>query len=57
MHDKEHTTANCTVNALCRVLFIVTHDNSLPCVEIDARQTLQKKIKKARASLMAAPAI
>jgi hypothetical protein len=38
-HGKEHTTPFCTVNRLCRALFIKTHGNPLPCANVDARQT------------------
>jgi hypothetical protein len=43
---KEHTIENCTVNTLCRALFIVTHGKALSCAEIDARQRISKSIKK-----------
>jgi hypothetical protein len=45
-HGKEHTTANCTVNALCRAVFILTHGKALPCVNFGARQRISKSIKK-----------
>jgi hypothetical protein len=45
-HGKERTAANCTVNALCRALFIVTHGKALPCVNFGAWQRISKSIKK-----------
>jgi hypothetical protein len=42
-HDKGRTTEICMVKALCRALFISTHEKD---IDTDAQQRISKSIKK-----------